>query len=300
MLVALMQAKAEESRDEHAIASRAIMTILVTGASGNVGTELVRTLLTDGHSVRALSRRQNAGLPAGVESVTGDLADRGTLRAAFDGVDAIFLLAGYPDTPGVLADLRAAGANRAVLLSSGAVVGGDLDNYVVRFNVVSEAAVRDSGLAWTVLRPSGFMSNTIQWLDQLRTGDVLLEPFADVPIAVIDPADIAAAAALSLTTNGHDGRSYRLTGPEPLLPADRARILGAALGRDITVVAESDSDARKRMMQEMPEAVVDSFFQFFRRGGYDDSRVDPTTATLLGRPARTFRQWAQAHAGDFR
>jgi uncharacterized protein YbjT (DUF2867 family) len=112
--------------------------------------------------------------------------------------------------------------------------------------------------------------------------------------------DIAAAAAVSLTTNGHDGRSYRLTGPEPLLPADRARVLGETLGRDITLVPESDADARRRMTREMPEPVVDSFFQFFRQGGYDDSRVDPTTPTLLGRPAGTYRAWAGRHAQEFR
>ena len=276
------------------------MTILVTGSAGHVGAELVRILLDQGHAVRALSRRSAPpGLPAGAESVVGDLSDRSSLTEAFRGIDAVFLLAGYPDTPGMLADLRAAGADRVVLLSSGAVVGGDPDNYVVRFNVVSEAAVRDSGIDWTVLRPSGFMSNSLQWLDQLSTGDVVVEPFADVPIAVIDPLDIAAAAAVSLTTEGHDGRSYRLTGPEPVLPADRARILGEVLGRDITIVAESDADARRRMLRDMPEPLVDSFFQFFRRGGYDDSIVDPTLPELLRRPASSYREWARRHSADF-
>ena len=77
---------------------------------------------------------------------------------------AVFLLAGYPDPPGLLARMNASGVRRVVLLSTGAVVNGNLDNYVVRFNVVSEAAVRDSGLAWAVLRPSGFMSNALRWL----------------------------------------------------------------------------------------------------------------------------------------
>jgi uncharacterized protein YbjT (DUF2867 family) len=79
----------------------------------------------------------------------------------------------------LLADMRAASVGRVVLLSTGAVAGGDLDNDVVRFNVVSEAAVRDSGLDWTVLRPSEFMSNTLQWIPQLRADDVVREPFAD-------------------------------------------------------------------------------------------------------------------------
>lgn len=275
--------------------------ILVTGASGNVGAEVTRAVLAAGHPVRALSRQSSAvGIPAGAEIVSGDLNDRSSLRPAFAGVSAVFLLAGYPDVAGLLADMRAAGAGRVVLLSTGAVIGGDLDNDVVRFNVVSEAAVRDSGLDWTVLRPSGFMSNTLQWIPQLRTGDTVREPFADVPIATIDPFDIAAVAALTLTSDGHNQRSYRLTGPESLLPADRAGILGGVLGRDLRLVAEPDDHARSRMGESMPDTLVDAFFQFFRRGGYDDSHVNDTTAHLLGRPPRTFHDWALAHAGAFR
>jgi uncharacterized protein YbjT (DUF2867 family) len=275
--------------------------ILVTGASGNVGAEVTRALLAGGYPVRALSRKSSAdGIPEGAEVVSGDLNDRTSVQAAFTGVDSVFLLAGYPDVAGLLAGARAAGVERVVLLSSGAVIGGDLDNDVVRFNVVSEAAVRDSGLDWTVLRPSGFMSNTLQWIAQLRAGDVVREPFADVPIAAIDPADLAAVAARTLTADGHNRRSYRLTGPESLLPADRARILGGVLGRNLHLVAEPDDDARRRMEESMPDTLVDAFFQFFRRGGYDDSHVDDTAARLLDRPPRTFHDWALTHAGAFR
>ena len=158
-----------------------------------------------GDGVRALVRPgSDAPVPAGAERAEADLSDRASLRATFEGADAAFLLAGFADMPGVLADLAGAGARHVVLLSTGAVVGGDLDNAVVRYNVVSEAAVRDCGLAWTVLRPSGFMANTLQWVPRLRDGDQVLEPFADVPVSVIDPADIAAVAALTLTTGGNN------------------------------------------------------------------------------------------------
>jgi uncharacterized protein YbjT (DUF2867 family) len=274
--------------------------ILVTGASGNVGAEVTRALLAGGYAVRALSRQSSAeGIPSGAEVVSGDLTDRASLRPAFVGVDAVFLLAGYPDVASLLADMRAAGARHVVLLSTGAVIGGDLDNDVVRFNVVSEAAVRDSGMDWTVLRPSGFMSNTLQWIPQLRAGDVVREPFADVPIAVIDPFDIAGVAALTLTTAGHNQRSYRLTGPESLLPENRLRTLGGVLDRDLRLVAEPDDDARRRMRESMPDTLVEAFFQFFRRGGYVDSRVDGTAGRLLGRSPRTFHDWALAHSEAF-
>lgn len=215
-------------------------------------------------------------------------------------MEAAFLLAGYNDMPGILADMKTAGVQRVVLLSTGAVPGGDLDNAVVRFNVVSEAAVRDSGLGWTVLRPSGFMSNTLQWVPQLRQGDAVREPFADVPIAVIDPADIGAVAAAVLLGGGHQGRSYRLTGPVALLPEDRARILGDVLGRRIVLTAESDEEARQRMSESMPADMADSFFQFFRRGGYEDSQINHVGPGLLGRPLRSFREWSERHADAFR
>ncbi|MEP7022266.1 MAG: NAD(P)H-binding protein [Actinomycetota bacterium] len=274
--------------------------IVVAGASGNVGGAVVRELESAGHGVRALVRSgSDASVPAGAERAEVDLNDRASLRPAFAGVDAAFLLAGYPDMPGVLADLADAGAGHVVLLSTGAVVGGDLDNAVVRFNMVSEIAVRDCGLSWTVLRPSGFMSNTLQWVSQLRDGDQVLEPFADVPISVIDPADIAAVAAVALATDGHDSRSYRLTGPDALLPADRARILGEVLGRSIELTPEPDDAARRRMATSMPEPVADAFFQFFRRGGYDDSHVNDVTPRLLNRAMHTFRDWAEANTDAF-
>ncbi|WP_433785353.1 SDR family oxidoreductase [Actinomycetospora sp. CA-101289] len=274
------------------------MTFLVAGATGNVGAEVVRALVGQGvGEVRALSRR--GGAVGGAVPVVGDLADRAALADVWTGVDAVFLPAGQPDVAGLLADMRAGGVRRVVLLSTGAVVGGDLDNAVTRFNVVSEAAVRDAGLEWTVLRPSGFASNALQWVPQLAAGDVVREPFADVPVAVIDPADIGAVAALALTGDGLAGRSLRLTGPAATLPADRLAVLADLLGRDLHLEPEPDDAARRRMDAAMPPAYVDAFFRFFRGGEYDDSRVTSVVPDLLGRPARTFGQWARDHLDAF-
>jgi uncharacterized protein YbjT (DUF2867 family) len=196
--------------------------ILVSGATGNVGGELVRALASADEQVRALTHGDSpAGLPAGVEVVTGDLNEPNSLTSALSAVRGVFLLSGYAGMPGLLAKIAHAGVEHVVLLSSGAVVDGDIANAVVRYNVESEAATRDSGVSWTILRPSGFHANALQWVPQLAAGDIVREPFADVPIAAIDPLDIAAVAALALTTPGHDGATYRLTGPEPILPADR-------------------------------------------------------------------------------
>ena len=132
------------------------MMILVTGATGNVGAELVRALLDAGEQVRALTRAGGeAPLPAGAAQVEADLDRPETLPDALAGARGAFLLSGFEDMAGVLSEIRQAGVEHVVLLSSGAVVGGEMSNAVTRYNMISEAAVRESGVPWTILRPSG-------------------------------------------------------------------------------------------------------------------------------------------------
>jgi uncharacterized protein YbjT (DUF2867 family) len=274
--------------------------ILVTGASGNVGGEVVRALLDQGQRVRALTRKgAEPGLPAAAERVTGDLDRPGTMAAALDGASGLFLLPGFRDMPGVLAAASRSGVERVVLLSGGSAGDGDLTNAVSRYMIQSEEAVRASGLAWTILRPSAFMSNAFRWLPQLRAGDVVRVPFAGVRTAVIDPADIAAVAAVALITGRLGGATYRLTGPESLLPAEQVAILAGVLGRPLSSEAQPDDEARAEMSAAMPAEYVDAFFRFYADGELDESMVLPAVPDLTGRPARTFGQWAAAHAAVF-
>jgi uncharacterized protein YbjT (DUF2867 family) len=277
------------------------MMILVTGATGNVGEELVRTLAAAGEPVRALIRRgsDRARLPAGVEVVVGDLNRPEGLAEAFAGVRALHLLSGYEDMSGFLARARRADVQHVVLQSSSAVPGGDMGNAVARYHILAEAAVRESGLSWTFLQPNSFMSNTLDWTSQLRAGDVVRAAFADVSVATIDPFDVAAVSAKALTSRGHEGRSYRLSGPESLRPADRVRVLAEVLGRDLRFEGQSDDQARAEMSETMPAAYVDAFMSFFADGTLDESRVLPTVEELTGRRPRSFRQWAEEHAGAF-
>jgi uncharacterized protein YbjT (DUF2867 family) len=274
--------------------------ILVAGAAGNVGGELVRVLAGAGEPVRGLVRdgRQDA-LPAGAEAATGDLNEPASLRDALRGVSAVFLLPGYQDMPGVLAEIGRSGARRVVLLSGSSAADGDMANAISRYMIVSETAVRDSGLPWTILRPSGFASNALQWAAQVKAADVVRAPFGGVRVAVIDPYDIAAVAALALVSAGHEGRTYRLTGPQALLPADRVRVLGTVLGRDVRFEAQTDAEARAEMSAAMPAEYVDAFFSFYADGTLDDSVVLPTVREVTGAQPRTFAQWASAHAGAF-
>jgi uncharacterized protein YbjT (DUF2867 family) len=274
--------------------------LLVTGASGNVGAEVVQALAAAGQEGRALTRSDRpAGLAPAVQGVAGDLNRPESLTDAFAGVQGVFLLPGYEDMEGVLAVMRGAGVERVVLLSGSSAQSGDMSNAVSAYMIRSEAAVRGSGVPWTILRPYGFMSNALRWRDQLKAGDVVVEPFANVRVAVIDPHDIAAVAARALLDDGHEGRSYVLSGPQALLPADRVRLLGAALGRELRFEAQSDAEARAQMSAQMPVEYVDAFFDFYVDGSLDESQVQPTVEEVIGRAPRSFEQWAAEHADAF-
>jgi uncharacterized protein YbjT (DUF2867 family) len=275
--------------------------VLVTGATGNVGAELVRALAGGGEQVRALIRRDadRSTLPSGVDAFVGDLNRTETLAGAVDGVSAIHPLSGYEGMERLLADARRARVERVVLQSSSAVPSGDTSNAVARYHILSERAVRDSGLAWTFLQPNSFMSNTLQWIPQLRAGDVVRAPFADVPVATIDPHDVAAVSAKALTSSDHAGRSYRLSGPDSLFPADRVRVLGEVLGRELRFEGQSNVEAREEMLASMPAEYRDAFFSFFADGKLDESEVRDTVERVTGRRPRSFEQWARAHADAF-
>lgn len=274
---------------------------LVTGATGNVGAELVQILTDRGHQVRALVRAGGrTTVPAGAEVITGDLNRPDTFAAALAGVHGVHLLSGYRDLPEALGAMRRAGVRHVTLQSSSAAPGGDEHNAVAAYHIRSERAMRKSGLAWTFLQPNSFSSNALEWAPQLRAGAVVRAPFAGVPVAVIDPYDVATVAAEALITGAHDGRSYRLSGPEPTLPADRVAVLARVLGRELRFEAQPDDEARVELTAAMPAEYVDAFFSFFVDGTLDESAVLPTVAEVTGREPRSFEQWARAHADEFR
>ena len=275
--------------------------ILVTGATGHAGGAVVRALVAEGQQVRALVRDPDrARLPDLVDAVAGDLNRPETLAPHLAGVTAAFLLSGYDGLADTLARMRAAGVERVVLLSSSGAPSGDLTNAVARYHILSEQAVRGSGLPWTFLQPNSFMSNAHRWLPQLRAGDVVRLPFADVPIAMIHPDDLGRVAAAALTTSAHEGRAYRLSGPEALRPAEQVAILGRAIGRPLRFEAQPDDEARLEMEQAMPTEYVDAFFAFFAEGAIDETTVHPTVRRITDREPLTFDEWARQHADAFR
>ena len=271
--------------------------IVVAGATGNVGREVTRLLVEAGERVRALTRDlAKAAVPAGAEAVAGDLNDPPSLAPVLAGAQTLFMLSGY--SPEIFTEAEKAGVRRVVLMSGGSAETGDRSNAVAQYMIDSEDALRASGLAWTMVRPRMFMTNTFQWLSQIKAG-VVRTPWPQVPAAVIDPADIAAVAAKALVSAEHEGRAYPVTGPEALRPGERVRILGEVLCREIRYEAQPDDEARAQMLTEMPEKYVDAFFSFYSEGKLDETTVFPTVEEVTGRPPRTFEAWVRANAERF-
>ena len=234
---------------------------------GTSGVELARELDAKGAKFRVLVRdpARAAGLPERAERVIGDLGQPATLAPAFDGVDGLFLLVpgiGTDHTAHALAAAQAAGLRRIVHLSSYAVIGDPMPA-MGRWHHEREQMVRASGIPATILRPSGFMTNALDWLPTIREGGYVLDPAGPGRAAPIDPADIAAVAALVLTEDGHQGAEYALTGDELLTVTEQVRILTAAIGRDIEVreVATPAEAVRFRYPNGAPQALADALIE---------------------------------------
>jgi uncharacterized protein YbjT (DUF2867 family) len=280
--------------------------LLVTGATGNVGRELVRALVEEGAEVRVLVRDPGraAGLPESAERVVGDLGEPSTLGAAFEGVERLFLLTpgiGLEHTTHAVAAARAAGVRHVVHLSSYNVLGDPMPA-MGRWHRDREDAIRAASIPVTFLRPGGFMSNALDWLPTIRASGYLLDPIGPGRFAPIDPADIAAVAALALTQDGHQGREYVITGTETFTVAEQAKVLGAAIGRELEVrpVASPEEAVRARFPHGAPPALAAAIVE-----GFTLMRADTTgfrTGTvreLLGREPGTFAAWCARNARRF-
>ncbi|MFD8206600.1 NAD(P)H-binding protein [Streptomyces sp. NPDC059695] len=276
--------------------------IVVTGATGNVGRPLVELLAAAGEDVTAVSRRPAEGLPAGVAHRRGDLADVDGLKGLFEGAEAVYLLvAGLGDElrPREIVAAAVACGVRRIVFQSSQLVGTRTDSVSHEILRAFEAAVRESGVAWTVLRPGGFASNAFLWAGPVRSGRTVAAPFGEVALPVVDPADIAEVAAAALRDPAHAGRTYVLTGPVAVSPRDQVRALADALGAPVEFVAQSADEARAQLVRFLPEEAVDGMLSVTGAPLADERRVSPDVERVLGRAPRSFSAWAERNVSAF-
>jgi (4-alkanoyl-5-oxo-2,5-dihydrofuran-3-yl)methyl phosphate reductase len=279
--------------------------ILVTGATGTVGREVVAQLIAAGEKVRAMTRNAaKAGKGMQAEIVEGDFGKPETLARALAGADRVFSLSAGPMTGVNERNLgeaaRSAGVRHIVKLSA---LGGDdeVRNDIRKWHDEGEQALRETGIGLTVLRPTGFMSNALHWRDSIRTQDKVFSNYGEGKLPVIHPRDIAAVAVRALTSEGHEGKAYSLTGPEALSVGQQVDILAETLGRNLEYVSITDEVARQGMERAgMPGLLIDALLPFagFIRSGAA-AQVFGTVGEVTGRPALTFRDWARENAGAF-
>lgn len=269
------------------------MTILVTGATGNVGKHVVADLAAAGQAVRAVTRTPSR-VPAGIEVAQGGIDDVGGM---LDGVDRVFLVWPHMTAEGAepVVSALASRVSHVVFLSARGVTDDS-----PLFHARIERLLRDSGVDWTFLRAGGFATNTLEWAPQVRAG-VVRWVHGGAGRALIHERDIADVAVAALTSAGHAGAAYELTGPETLTQAEQVRTLGAAVGREVRWEEMPVEEARESLLARGWEP------GFVEHGlAYWASLVDqPETVTgvveeVTGKPGRRFAEWAVEHAADFR
>lgn len=278
--------------------------IVVSGASGNIGGHVVRELVRRGAKVRALSRDPSKLRAHGHEVAKADFLEPSTLEAAFAGAEKVFLVAEARDLPRASAHAalaaKRAGVRHVVMVSSGTILMKP-EPTIGRWHREAEEATRAAGVAWTFLRPDNFASNTLRWAGMIRAQSAVFAP-AGGKSAPIDPRDIGDVAVAALTGQGHEGKTYVLTGPALMTAAEQVETIGSALDKPVRFVAVPVEGARAGMLKAgMDEVLADAILELVIAGS--DGREERLTSTIrdvAGHEARTFSDWVRDHLHAFR
>jgi len=293
------------------------MKLLVIGATGTVGSNVVRELLARGHEVRALTRDAGTAgdrLGAQVEIVRGDLLDRDTHRALYDGIDGAFLLFSVGPTEAfeglvTVSSAMTAGVKRLVYLS---VIHADRAPHLPHFGskLGIEAAVKASGSAWTILRPSHFYQNDLSLRDAITQFGVYPSPLGSAGVARVDVRDVAELAASALTQPGHASKTYEVISCAPVTGAQMAEAWSAALGRPVRYAGDDLEGWERQASQFMPPWMVYDLKLMYRHFQRHGVRVPAAELAamhkLLGHPPRkledftteTVAAWAREGAAQ--
>jgi uncharacterized protein YbjT (DUF2867 family) len=277
--------------------------ILVTGATGTVGGELLEQLVAQGEPVRAFTRDPGKlGQHGGhVEVAVGDLDDPETVDAALDGVKGVFLVTTRTEQDAtVIEAAKRRGVEHIVKLSTLEASDDSMSDHVM-WHRQREGLIEASGLAWTFLRPTMFMSTALDWAGSIKERGRVEYPGGEGKVPPVDPRDVAAVAAVALTQPGHAGKAYPLTGPEALSMAEMTDVLSRVLGVPIRYVDIPEADfAVQLRKQGLPDRVAEGLIGVFRaiRAG-KLAEVSDSVTQVTGQHARTFEAWCRDHRGAF-
>lgn len=283
------------------------MTYLITGATGNVGSLVVERLISRGERPRIFVRdRQKAIARYGdrVDVFVGDLADASTLKPALMGTGTMLLLTSGHDLA-VQDEAAAKAAKEAGVLHLVKLSSYDAREQNVGTGVwhaAGEAAIRASGIAFTFVQPSGFMSNALYWARSIKSDGVVRTATGDGRIPFIHPLDIGEVATQALISKAYLGGALPISGPEALSYAEMASKIGAAIDKPIRFESISDEEARKQQVAwgappDLVEARL-SIFRAIREGRL--ATVTDTVERVLGRKPIAFDTWARENAAAFR
>jgi len=279
--------------------------VLITGATGQIGTEVLSQLRTTGCRIRAMSQHPRSDdLPPDVEFASGDLSAPDTLDACLNGIDSVFLVWTAPLAAAAPAIERiAAHARQIVLLTSPHRTPHPFFQQPNGLRIIHagvEQLIEASGLRWTFLRPGPFALNCRNWwAPQIRNGDVVRWFHGGAQTAAVHERDIAAVAVHLLCDDGKDNRDYVLTGPESLTQREQLAIIGDVIGRHLVFDEVSPDTARQEMLAAWPASVADMLLTAYAAAVERQAFLTSAIEEVTGRPARTFREWAADHADDF-
>ena len=280
--------------------------VLVTGATGHIGSEVISQLRVASCAVRAMSRNPRSHtVPGEVELVQGDLTAPDTLDACFAGIDCVFLVWTAPLSAAAAAIARiAAHAKHVVLLTSPHNIPHPFFQQpnAMRFvHAAIERLIGESGLRWTFLRPGPFAINCRNWwASQIQSGDVVRWFYADAATAPVHERDIAAVAVRALCGEGHESGEYVLTGPASLTQREQVRIIGDVIGRPLRFEELSRESAREQMIaMRFPPPIADMLLDAYAAAVGQPALVTSTVLDVTGNPPRSFLEWALDHAADF-
>lgn len=283
--------------------------IMLTGATGTIGSFLVERLAAQGRDIQVLTRSPEKARTfalRGIRTFVGDLASPETLTPALNGIKKLFLLSGADPRQvelqgNLIKAAQAAGVSHLVKLSA-SCAGPDLPTPIKRWHYETEQEIIRSGIPHTFLRPNCFMQNTLKWVRTIRDKRLFYMPIEDAVVSQVDARDIAAVAAAVLTGNGHEGQTYEITGPEALSFEDVADCLSSALDQKIRYVRTSFEESCEHMiesgMEEWLAAAVTQTYRLMSEGGA--AHLTDVVSRLTGSEPISFSEFAHDHAEVFK